>query len=388
MESARFSAPGRERERPKGAPLRGRTEPRTRFPSATPPWPLFLSLSKKFLLFLLLFLSTKFPSLKLQMDAERLVPIIRRERRQRVRGVHGALRGPVVVAHTRRGIDLDVRHLSGAHDAERDDAARAFGGLRLEPVSADEREELLHIVCEREFGVERCDGRPEGNTRARGVAVRGPRGARELESRPDGLHDARSGLRFLGLCGLLRLGHRFRGREDLFGGFFDHGLRLRRRRRLGGRGNGGGRRRGLGPAEGGGAHDANGQGHRDEDRRLARLAQEENEREERRVRENRGGGREGARGEAGARSPREDVRNGERAGVSRRARLHGAPSLLSSVTIPRLSTPSRLRVSMVSTTPYARLRSAFRYTALSRRRERMRWRRSLSWDFGMGVSFR
>ena len=50
----------------------------------------------------------------------------------------------------------------------------------------------------------------------------------------------------------------------------------------------------LGPAEGGGADDAHGQGHRDEDRRLTRLADEENEREESRVREDRNGGGERA----------------------------------------------------------------------------------------------
>src|SRR5450830_1456706 len=63
----------------------------------------------------------------------------------------------------------------------------------------------------------------------------------------------------------------------------------------------------------------------------------------------------------GARPPLEALRNGRWPGKGGRARCHGAPSLLSSVTMPRLSTPSRLSVSMVSTTtPYVRLRSAFR----------------------------
>ena len=66
-----------------------------------------------------------------------------------------------------------------------------------------------------------------------------------------------------------------------------------------------------------------GKGHRDEDRRLARLAHEENEREEPRVRENRDGGREGARGEAGARAPREDVRDRERPGSASARAVRG-----------------------------------------------------------------
>ncbi len=145
------------------------------------------------------------------MHAERLVSVIRRKRRKRVRGVHGARRSPVVVAHPRRGIDFDVRDLSGTHDPERDDAARAFGRLRLEPVRADEREELLHVVREGEVGVERGDGRPEGDTRARGAAVRRlpRRSGRSREGPPTGFATPGAAFGFSGLTGFFGSGIAF-----------------------------------------------------------------------------------------------------------------------------------------------------------------------------------
>ncbi len=115
-----------------------------------------------------------------------------------------------------------------------------------------------------------------------------------------------------------------------------------------------------------------GRDHGEEDLCLGGAAHEEKHREEGRVREDGNGCRQTAGRAAAVRAPLENVRNGQRPGKGGRRRPHLAPSLLSSVTMPRLSTPSRFNVSMVSTTtPYARLRSAFRYTALSRRRERM-----------------
>src|ERR1035437_8362279 len=203
---SRASGPGQEAASRQASRPRQTAGPLVRTPSKNS-FPLVLLLSKKSSLLLLF--STSSPLLEFHVHPERTAAVVGRQGWERVRGVHGARRGPVVVAHTRRGIDLDLRHLSGAQDAERDDAVRAFGGLRLEPVRADEGEELFDVIGEGEVRVEGRDRRPEGDAGARRRAVGGPGGARKLESRPGkGLDGPYRPLRLLRLCGLLRLGGR------------------------------------------------------------------------------------------------------------------------------------------------------------------------------------
>ena len=221
---------------------------------------------------------------------------------------------------------------------------------------------LLNVVREREIRVEGRDvgSEIEGGARGAGAAVREAGGGGQLDGgrrafrRAGGLRRRRLDLR--ALEGRHRGG---RGFDLLHALLLDDGAGLRRLGGRLGRRRWGGRRRGLGPAECGRAHDANGQRDRDRDRHVPSLAREDERDDERAVHEHREAHRDGRRREPRAGPPREDLRDGARDGVL--VPRQRPFSDFSSVTIPRLSTPSRLRVSIVSTTdPSGRFRSALR----------------------------